>query len=268
MSKVFFVDTSFSLEEKNPFSKGGQYDENWVILKLTEDKEYQNMTGKDSQNIYTIRLSKCYESWQYRLMDFLLYSKEHNINVILSISEEDYKEAIDSYVGHSNMDKELRSYESKVFVHSTTKELWSKIEKCGVFKSWNIAKRDGDITEKTPIGYLLGDPNEFRDYIMLGGLGYHNEIVVASKQKGRLSYDINEPYTPGARIYLDACKIAKDGLLVRDGLHLKVKDTLSLAPYMLWVATTDNVKNPDEEWTPLNFSKLADSIFLERFKNY
>ncbi len=43
----------------------------------------------------------------------------------------------------------------------------------------------------------------------------------------------------GVRLYFDAAKIAKDGLLVRDGAHLKVTDTLPIDKYLIWTDTPD-----------------------------
>lgn len=40
-------------------------------------------------------------------------------------------------------------------------------------------------------------------------------------------------------MYLDAAKISKDGLLMRDGAHLKVKDTLQIDKYLIWTDTPD-----------------------------
>ena len=40
-------------------------------------------------------------------------------------------------------------------------------------------------------------------------------------------------YNTGARLYFDNKKIAADGLLIRDGIHLQVMDRLPLEPYLL-----------------------------------
>ena len=47
-----------------------------------------------------------------------------------------------------------------------------------------------------------------------------------------LSADADAKYRTGARLYFDAEKMARDGLLIRDGFHIKVKDSLPLAPYL------------------------------------
>ncbi|OEF98958.1 hypothetical protein BHF71_10550 [Vulcanibacillus modesticaldus] len=269
MSNIYVVDTSFTSDNKNPFSDDGLYRESWAMLKLTYDEKNKNVAGKDDRNLFSVFLSKCFDGWQFHLMDFLLYEIQCNRNIILSIEKEDYEKAQIEYHNHCNTDRELRPFEPKVLIHSTSASSWNNIQKCGYLKSWNIAKKDGDITEQKPIGHLLGDPVDYSDYIMFGAMGNPwSEVVVASKQRMNLCYDINHPYIPGARIYFDSKKIAKDGLLVRDCLHLKVKDRLPLEPYMIWAATSENIKHPEEGWTPLTFSKIADSTFLEQYSKY
>lgn len=95
---------------------------------------------------------------------------------------------------------------------------------------------------------------------MFGG-GVSGEIVVNSKQTGKIVMDINAEYETGARLYFDAEKIAKDGLLVRDGAHVKVKDCLPLEPYLIWIATWDNVGLESPISTPRIFAKLSDENF-------
>lgn len=95
---------------------------------------------------------------------------------------------------------------------------------------------------------------------MFGG-GVSSEIVVNSKQSGKIVMDIDSEYKTGARLYFDAEKIAKDGLLVRDGAHIKVKDCLPLKPYLIWTATWDNVGLETQISTPRIFAELSDEKF-------
>lgn len=265
MANIFLTDIGFDYKLGNPFSEEGQFNENWVMIKVVEDKSNQNRAGNFGESFYIVLLSKSFEGWQYKLMDFICYYSEYNnINIIISIEKDDYINSELRYKGHCNKDRELRSYENEILVHSTTKESWDKIKESGCLKSWNTAKRDGDIKEEIPIGQMLGDPINFRDYIMIGGMSYHNEIVVASKQRGELCYDGNMKYVPGARIYLDANKIARDGLLIRDGIHVKVRDVLELKPYMLCVVTLNDFDRAIQEWTPLRFSQEADKLFKKK----
>lgn len=97
---------------------------------------------------------------------------------------------------------------------------------------------------------------------MFGG-GVSGEIAVNSKQLGKIVMDIDAEYKTGARLYFDAEKIARDGLLVRDGAHVKVKDCLPLEPYLIWIATWDKVGLESQISTPRIFTELSD----EKFEN-
>lgn len=147
-------------------------------------------------------------------------------------------------------------------VHSTPWHNWEQIQQDGMLKSWNILKSENVITEEFPIGRQLGDPLDFSDYIMFGG-GITGEIVVNSKQQGRIVMDTDSEYLTGARLYFDATKIAKDGLLIRDGCHLKVKDTLPLSPYLIWSATWNRIGLASRISTPKTFAELSDNLFQQ-----
>lgn len=136
-------------------------------------------------------------------------------------------------------------------------ESWKNIQRDGVLKSWNKLKTENIVLEEHPICMKLGDPKSFSDFIMFGG-GVTGEIVVHSKQVGKIVMDINAEYKTGVRLYFDAKKIAKDGLLIRDGCHMKVKDALPLTPYLIWAATWDKIGLSSPIFTPKIFSEAAD----------
>lgn len=81
------------------------------------------------------------------------------------------KKAVKKYDGHSIYDRQLRPYENSFVIHSTTAKNYRKIKKQECIKSWNILKKEHSDFEAEPIGAMLGDPEYFRDYIMLGS-GY------------------------------------------------------------------------------------------------
>ena len=76
-------------------------------------------------------------------------------------------------------------------IHSTTMTAWEQIQHDGALNSWNRLKSEGAISEEAPIGVKLGDPEDFGDYIMFGG-GVTGEIVVNSKQNGKIVMDVND----------------------------------------------------------------------------
>lgn len=75
--------------------------------------------------------------------------------------------------------------------------------------------------------------------------------------------DVDAEYSTGARLYFDAKKMAMDGLLVRDGCHLKVKDTLPLTPYLIWTATWDILGLDSPLSTPRIFAEQSDKQFAK-----
>lgn len=253
--------SEFTENNINPITKS-EYDSSWVVLVLSSDIDDAMIVGANNGCAYSMKISKqLHDDWKMAIGDFIGYCNANNLNGIIAITEDEYNESQNYYVGHSYNETVLRGYETPVLVHSTSMENWYQIQKDGMLKSWNRL----NITDKEPIGKQLGDPVHFSDYIMFGG-GVSGEIVVNSKQSGKIIMDISAEYKTGARLYFDAEKIAKDGLLVRDGAHMKVKDFLPLEPYLIWVATWDSIGLESQISTPRNFAKLSDEIFKESGK--
>ncbi len=234
-----------------------EYDASWMVLILSDDIDTPMIVGANNGCAYTIKINKqLHDDWQMAVGDFIDYCDANNLNGIVVITEVEYDDVQSYYAGHSYNEAILRDYEAPVLVHSTSEINWMQIQKDGMLKSWNQLNND----EKEPIGKHLGDPVHFSDYIMFGG-GVSGEIVVQSKQAGRIVMDVDAEYQTGARLYFNAEKIAKDGLLVRDGTHLKVKDYLPLETYLIWSATWDKVGLPNQISTPRIFAQLADEAF-------
>lgn len=258
---IYYTDIGFDMFDINPFS-GAPYDEDWILLSLTDNAEFSSKTGNCGHGIFRFVLSKSNANWRWHFMDFIEYEIGLGRNVIVAADEKDVKDAKASYFGHNIADKYLREYEKPFLVHSTDSESYDKILSDGCLKSWNVLKKENQVNGKEPIGRLLGDPEDYSDYIMFSDGGYYNELVVMSKQKGEISPDIDAPYAAGARMYFSAAKIAADVLLLRDGAHLKVKDRLPLNKYLLWTATPDILKIP-QKTTPREFGEKADTCFLK-----
>lgn len=236
-----------------------KWDSSWRVAMLV-DSEFESMCGKGERGAYTIKMSRRYENWKMRMGDFISYASAENLNAILLLSQKEWEEVHRVYQGHTHNDPFLRPDEPPVLIHSTPLENWKQICSDGCLKSWHRAKADGALREERPIGHVLGDPEDFSNYIMLG-TGVNCEIVVASKMAGELLDHADQPYASGARLYFDAQKIAADGLLVRDGNHKKVKNTLPLQPYLIWAATWDRLGLESRITTPALFAAAADDQF-------
>jgi len=237
-----------------------------IVLELTDSTEYIRWCGMED-GAYRIRFSRlrC-QDWHIAVCDCIGFQEAHGKTVMLLLSDEELAEAREKYGKYRYNDPFLRPGEPDVVVHSTTADAWKKICTDGMLKSWNRLKAEQGIQENHPIGILLGDPPSFSDYIMFGG-GMTGEIVVCSRQAGRIVMDIDSSYITGARMYFDARKIAEDGLLIRDGNHLKTANYLPLEPYLLWTATWENTGLSSPVSTPRIFTEAADRVFYtEIFK--
>lgn len=259
---VYRTKENFIAKKINPFTNK-PYDSSWILYQLTDSHDYEIMNG--GEDVYTLKVSKKYPQWKMSVFDFLQFQEAYNKNIILSISDGDYEAAKLNYANHNYNDHFLRSYESDILIHSTTLENWRKIQSDGCLKSWNILNKNDETLETQPIGKLLGDPDEFSDYIMFSSGGISSEIVVLSKQQKKITMNQNMEYQPGARLYFDAEKMAKAGLLIRDGCHLKVKDQLPLIPYLIWTATWQSVGLANALSTPKEFTELSNGAFNKLF---
>lgn len=253
MGKIYFTR---KLTQYNSFSENGEYGENWVSISLNRCR----YTMPETKFLYGCVIGRMVDFWEYRVMDYINYNLMYDRNIIFVGNKRLYQKTLKKYASHSIYDRKLRPYENRYVVHSTTTENYHKIKKQGCIKSWNILKKENPDFEVQPIGAMLGDPEDFRDYIMLGS-GVQCEVVVLSKQKNQLCHDADEEYVPGARIYFDNKLLAEKGLLVRDGLHYKVKNELPL-DFALFTATVDNIEL-NGKFTPKTFAEAADIKFSE-----
>ena len=238
----------------------------WWSAVLTEDPEYERFCSRNEQGIYTLRISRKNCDWRMAVGDFISYTQMERKNAVLMIGEQELAEVQEYYQGHTCIDAFFRVDEPCALVHSTPLENWNQIKQDGCVKSWSILKHEARIQEEKPIGYELGDPADFQDYVMLGR-GAACEIIVSSRQKGHIVMSPDEQYQSGARLYFDAKRLAEDGLLIRDGAHVKVKKRLPLRPYLMWVATWENIGLLDRISTPSIFAAMADCEFERRLKD-
>lgn len=232
---------------------------------LTNSNKFQSFCGLDN-SIYTVKISKQYDFWYYDLCDMIGFYEDSDIDLILDISDADIKLAKSLYGNHKFNENAIRDYEPDVLVHSTTLEAGAEIIKDGVIKCWNLLKQEKEGFEDKPIGCLLGDIDDFSNYVMLSGIDYNNEIIIASKQKGRIDTDPNQAYKVGYRFYLDARALASDGLLMRDGQHIKVKSKIPLKKYLIWYTSAEKSGLPDVT-TPAQFFEASNKVFKENIWN-
>lgn len=227
---------------------------------LTDASEYKSFCGLEN-SIYTVKISKRYKYWYDDLCDLIDFYRDSVIELLLEVSSEDIELARKLHGNHSFDEKSLREYEPDVMVHTTLLESKSQIIADGYIKCWNMLKQENETFDKKPIGSLLGDIEDFSNYVMLSPIDVNNEIIVASKQKGRIDTNPEQIYNAGCRFYLDARKLANDGLLLRDGQHIKVKGQIPLDKYLIWYSTADKVGLP-EKTTPKEFFEASNREFI------
>lgn len=242
---------------------GLSFDDSWIIF-ILNDENYQSCVGGEIGRPYVVKVGNSHLNWRMALGDFIDYHESSGHKMILALSQEKLEEALNEYAGHSCRDRFIRDYEKPVLVHSTTQKNYEQICKDDCLKSWNLLYKEGFFSDEEPIGSLLGDPLELRDFIMFGS-GVTGEIIVNSKEKHQIEMDCNQVYQPGARLYFDMKRIAEDGLLIRDGCEMKVKDILQLKPYLIWAATVEKLDLVQREITPRQFAELSDKYFQEHF---
>lgn len=102
---------------------------------------------------------------------------------------------------------------------------------------------------------------------MLSPIDVNNEIIVASKQKGCIDITPNQTYQAGCRFYLDAKKLADNGLLLRDGQHIKVRNEIQLDKYLIWYSTAERI-GLLVETTPKEFFEQSNRKFGEIYAKY
>lgn len=245
----------------NPITQQA-FDPSWLVIQLTSATNYQMFCGSQNGRAYTLKISRGYADWAFAVGDFLDFYANGGKNVLAVLSEADLQTVRSVYRAHSCRDRYLRAGEPTVLVHSTNSAAWDSIQKDGALLSFNRLKARNGRQKEVPIGELLGDPAEFSDYIMFGsGSAISGELVELSRQRGKILTDETAEYRTGVRLYFDARKTAEDGLLVRDGMHLKVKDRLELEPYLLFCATWDTVGLPSPIATPRAFAEAANAAF-------
>lgn len=237
-----------------------------IVCSLSDSDQYKILNFAEKGN-YVIEFSRLSDTWYYNLCDLMGFFMNGNTKVCLNINDNELRFAKSKYGKHRFDEAMRRNYEPKVLVHSTSKENMKYIFLDGELKSWNILKSEKVEWEKKPIGNMLGDLEDFSNYIMFSNIDFNNEIIVASKQEQKVDIYSEQLYKPGVRFYFDCEKMARDGLILRDGIHIKVENRLKLDKYLIWYSTAEKI-DIDEYTTPHHFWKKSNDKFMELFPQY
>lgn len=258
---IFYADETWSPLNANPFSKDGTYGKAWSAFIYDDSIDYYSNILENAK-VYTLRVSPKIDASCERLKDFVSYEVSNNRNVIISATRskrEDIKTIINSISFEEAA--AIRTSDPRWLVHSTTKELWTNIKKTGALLAPSELRKRRITVREIGLRALL-EPDDYSDYIMLDIPDGCGEIVVNSRQLGYVCTDPDVPYQPGVRLYFDAHRIIRDGIAVRDGLHiLKVKGKLPLETYLVRAVMEELL--PDCAWTPSLYTEKANQYFLE-----
>lgn len=258
---IYYANSEWTPLQDNPFSIDGKYGENWSAFIYDESIQYYSNVIENTK-VYCLKVSPDLDRDFQRIKDFVNYEASNHRNIIVKVNEK-LKPIIQRIISikDTKSSNTIRKSDPRWLVHSTTKESWKEIQKLGCLYAPSELKRKNIIVNEIGLKALM-EPNDYSDYIMLDILNGCGEIVVNSRRLGYVCIDPNIPYNPGARLYFDGHKIIKDGLAVRDGLHiLKVKNELPLNKYLA-MAITEDMSLSKEIWTPTTYTEWANEYFL------
>lgn len=248
----------------NPFSADGHYGPEWSCFRIDGVNRTINSCGGGKAGLFTFSLGADIPGLGSSLADFLRYEWRHKRNVIISCPESfELGTLVERALTETPEEHCVRPTDPRWVVHSTTLAAWRDICRHGMLKSLALLRQEGKQTIGLGIEEL-GEPPDYAEYIVLGEMEEIGaEIVVASRGRGRIVTDPDQPYEPGVRIYFHNHLIIQSGLAARDGPHLaKVHQRLPLAPYMMAAITAKDFRQ--QTWCPRTFSNAANDLFLGR----
>jgi len=256
-------------EDPNPFTADGSYGPGWSCFRIREEEDNRGVNRRWENGLYAYVVGR---NWRkdgrglaIDLADFLRYESMHGRQSIISMpAEMDAQVFVEQTLAETPEWSVVRSYDPKWLIHSTSASNWEAIRACGELRS--LARLRMEKVSAGGIGFEhFGEPDDYTEYIMLAKPGVMSpEFVVASQQAGRIITEPDTPYMPGARLFFDGHRLIRDGLIVRDGLHMaKVFDHLPLDPYLVAAVTPADLDSEGEvaTWTPKTFCLAALEYF-------
>jgi hypothetical protein len=250
--------------DPNPFTEDGRHGAAWTCFCLDPDVPPLGVSGCGPNGLFVFRIASGAADVRARLADFLRYENARGRSPIVACLD---GSDVDAWVGAALTQTPephlVRPSDPLWVVHSTTLEAWRRIQAEGVLKCGRL------VAEAPRLGQTaLGEPPDYDDYIILGDAEVvYPECVVASQQGGRIVVEPDADYSPGARLYLDNHRIIREGLGVRDGLHLmKVLGRLPLHSFLTAALTVRDLDLPPGRtgWTPNTFFRAANEEFRRR----
>lgn len=255
MKNVFLAPGNYRESDPNPFTPDGAYDRSWSILIVDASVRGMLFQRKSPFGCYVMAVNPAYAHFRDLMSDILYYETGNGRKVILSGGELSFLDSLEPL-----SPVQFRAYDGPYMVHSTTLDAYAHILQDGLLKPAAQLMREGRETQ--PIGLApLGEPEDYLEHIMFADSGPVPEIVVNSRLHGAPCYSMDEPYRPQARMYFDARKLTADGMVVHNVCRM-VRGVVELKRYLVRTVTAGDVALPEGQdcWTPLTFSKAADTL--------
>lgn len=92
-----------------------------MVCSLSDSNQYKILCFEDNKK-YAVTISRLSANWFYDLCDLIDFYKDSAIKVTVNVEEAELQKAREMYGKHRFDEGTLRSYESKVLVHSTLPE--------------------------------------------------------------------------------------------------------------------------------------------------
>lgn len=233
---------------------------NLSVFRLSYAREVNS--GAKENGIFTYDTNHYNKGVQQRIVDFIFYENAKCRYPILL--DEDLM--ITGNIAAEKFDtSNLRVYEPKVCVHSSSMENGKQIIRTGALRSQRVLLEDGWLQTKQ-LGFTRnGEPDDYLDHINLSS--YQSpwpERVVQSNQLGELGrWDLT--YNPGYRFYFDADLLAQSGKLVRTGApFVKVFGYLPLEKSLGYLGNVCSSSFEEKDWTPDLFTDCSNEFFADQ----
>jgi len=247
--KYIIASSDFNPNSINTYEKNGLYT-SYSCFSTNGNTKYDLITKRTNSGCWLVKYNK--NNYQNHIYDFIKYE---NTNGRIVIIQTEFIDEVTTILDNRNI-----SIIPRVLVHSTSLETSIKITNEAKIRALKYLTINTKIDSTEISKYQKNEPEEFSEYVMLGEVEGNTELVIAMYQKDTFNISENEIYKPGARIYLDTEKMDRDGLIVRDGIHIgKVHKEIELNKYLIKTITVNDFPFV-EEWTPKKFKDACNSV--------
>lgn len=242
--------------------------------------QFGKFGGRSSTGVWCVGITEDY----YQVANFIYYENTHNRSVI--IWSENYDIALRVFRQLEEygvrMYKNLNNY--TFLCHSTPIENFKNILKDKSLLSYKELMSEGK--QINTVRFELKEPEDFLDYIDFCSCeSISSEIVVASRQFGKINDSSDIRYKPGVRIYFKSDKLQEAEGACFDGYHTFIvykKLPLSYADAFVFVSKdyveaikkdnniSEEIKKKlfylegNEYWTPDEFVNKANELVFNQ----